>query len=82
MSVQYGIFGPVCQPVPRLVTSFGMGELIGKKVVVFSDSSNGERQDIGVLEAAEGPWLKLHKGTEETLYFCLYNVRVVKPFEQ
>ncbi len=59
-----------------------MNELIGKKVVVYSDSSNGERQDIGTLESADTIWLKLHKGTNETLFFCLYNVRVVKLFDQ
>jgi hypothetical protein len=58
-----------------------MNELIGKKVIVFSDSANGERQDIGTLESIENIWLKLQKGTAETLYFCLYSVRVVKVFD-
>ncbi len=58
-----------------------MDDLLGKKVVVFSDSANGERQDIGVLEAADGQWLRLRKSGSELLYFCLYSVRVVKPFD-
>jgi len=59
-----------------------MNELIGKKVVVFSDSANGERQDIGILESVDSIWLKLHKGANETLFFCLYSVRLVRLFEQ
>ena len=58
-----------------------MEELIGKKVVVYSDSANGERQDIGVLESADQLWLKLRKAANELMYFCLYNVRLVKPFD-
>lgn len=58
-----------------------MDDLIGKKVVVFSDSANGERQDIGTLEASDQLWLRLRKAGNEMMYFCLYNVRLVKPFD-
>jgi len=57
-----------------------MSDLIGKKVVVFSNSGQTERQDIGTLESVEDPWLKIKKGSE-TLVFCLYNVRLVKQFD-
>ena len=59
-----------------------MEGMIGKKVIVYSDSASGERQDVGTLESADGPWLCVKKNTNEVLYFCLYNVRVVKPFDQ
>lgn len=59
-----------------------MNFLIGKKVIIYSDSASGERQDVGVLESAEGIWLCLKKNTNETLYFCVHHVRVVKLFDQ
>ncbi|HWD38844.1 MAG TPA: hypothetical protein VG944_08355 [Fimbriimonas sp.] len=58
-----------------------MNELIGKKVVIHSAGSSGERQDIGTLESVDGTWLKLLKNTNETLYFTVYSIRMVKVFE-
>lgn len=58
-----------------------MNNLVGKKVVVFSTSSGAERQDIGVLQAIDGIWLCIKKSEAETMYFCVYNVRLVKAFE-
>ena len=55
-------------------------ELIGKKVTIYSAQGETERSDIGVLEGAEGDWLKLHKETGEILYFTVERVRMVKPF--
>lgn len=58
-----------------------MNNLIGKKVVVFSDSSNGERQDIGILVGIEGIWVSIKKSEAETMHFCVYNIRLVKAFD-
>lgn len=55
-------------------------ELIGKKVTVYSALGDSERSDVGILQGAEGDWLKLHKETGETLYFQVTRVRMVKPF--
>jgi hypothetical protein len=55
-------------------------QLVGKKVTVYSAQGETERQDIGILEAAEGVWLKMHKENGEVLYFHLARIRVVKPF--
>ena len=55
-------------------------ELIGKKITVYSAQGEGERSDIGILQGAEGDWLKLQKETGEILYFTVERVRMVKPF--
>lgn len=57
-----------------------MNELIGHKVVVYSTTAGNERQDIGVLQSAEGTWICIKKG-EEQMYFSVYNIRLIKPFE-
>jgi len=31
-----------------------MEGLLGKKVIVYSDSASGERQDVGTLESLDG----------------------------
>ena len=54
--------------------------LIGRKVTVFSAQGDVEKQDVGVLEAAKGDWLRLKKA-EETFFINCARVRVVKPFE-
>jgi hypothetical protein len=59
-----------------------MNELIGKKVIVYSDSASGERQDVGMLESADAQWVRLLKSGPEVLYFCIYSIRVIKPFDQ
>ena len=57
-----------------------IAELIGKKITVYSEAEGAERQDIGVLQSAEGSWIKIHKESGETLYFQLSRIRMVKPF--
>ena len=58
-----------------------MNDLIGKKVTVYSVSGAADARDIGVLEAVDGPWLRLKKADGETLFFCAYQIRLVKPFD-
>ena len=55
-------------------------QLVGKKVTIYTAQGEAERQDIGMLEAAEGEWLKMHKENGDVLYFNLARIRVVKPF--
>ena len=55
-------------------------ELIGKKVTVHSVLADSEKQDVGILQAGDADWLKLHKENGETLYFSTKRIRVVKPF--
>jgi hypothetical protein len=54
--------------------------LIGKKVTVFSSQGETERQDIGILQAAEGQFLVLKK-TDELMYFTVSRIRLIKPFD-
>ena len=54
--------------------------LIGKKVTVFSSQGETERQDIGILQAAEGNFLVLKK-TDELMYFTVSRIRLIKPFD-
>jgi hypothetical protein len=57
-------------------------ELVGRKVTVFSLQGGGsERQDVGMLEAMDATWLRLRKGETEVMYFSLYQVRLIKPFD-
>jgi hypothetical protein len=58
-----------------------VAELAGKKVTVHSLIGDVERQDVGVLEAAQGHWVKLRKTTNEVIYFSIFNVRIIKPFD-
>ena len=55
--------------------------LVGKKVTVYSRLGETEKQDIGILEGVEDGWLVLKKADGETMFFTLYNLRMVKPFE-
>jgi hypothetical protein len=57
-----------------------LNDLVGRKVTIFSVQGQGERQDVGTLEAADNLWLRLRKG-DEVMYFCLYHVRLIKPFD-
>jgi hypothetical protein len=57
-----------------------IAELIGKKVTVYSEAADQERQDIGILQLVEGDWLKIHKENGDTLYFNFSRVRMIKPF--
>ncbi|RYG36614.1 hypothetical protein EON81_09205 [bacterium] len=54
--------------------------LVGRKVTVFSAQGDVEKQDVGMLEAAQGNWLRLKK-SEETFFINIARVRLVKPFE-
>lgn len=58
-----------------------LDEMIGRKVTVFSVQGGTERQDVGVLEAVDGTWIKVKKGEAETLYFHAHHIRVIKPFD-
>ena len=58
-----------------------MNDLIGKKVVVYSNAGGVEKQEIGTLESADSTWVKLRKTSTELLIFSVYNIRMVKPFE-
>jgi len=58
-----------------------LSELVGRKVTVFSKQGETERQDVGTLEAAEGHWFKLRKAESDVMYFCVYQIRLLKPFE-
>ncbi len=55
--------------------------LIGKKVTVYSRLGDTEKQDVGMLEAVEGDWIRLRKADGETMFFTTVNVRMIKPFE-
>ena len=55
--------------------------LIGRKVTVYSRQGDTERQDVGVLEAAEDGWVRIKKSDGETLFFAPANIRILKPFD-
>lgn len=57
-------------------------ELIGKKVSVYSNQPGAERQDVGILEAVDGIWIKLKKSENETFYFSAHQIRLIKTFYQ
>jgi hypothetical protein len=54
----------------------------GKKVTVYSNMGSTEKQDVGILEAVEDGWIRIKKADGDTMFFPLFNVRMVKPFEQ
>jgi len=58
-----------------------MNELIGKKVIVYSELAGTERQDVGVLEGVETQWIRLRKSETEVLFFSIYKLRLIKPFD-
>ena len=55
--------------------------LTGKKVTVYSRLGDTEKQDVGVLEAVEQDWIRLRKADGETMFFTIYSLRMIKPFE-
>lgn len=57
-------------------------ELMGKKISVYSNQPGAERQDVGILEAVDGDWIKIKKSETESAYFCIHLVRMIKPFYQ
>ncbi len=58
-----------------------VNELVGKKVIIYSQGGGTERQDVGMLEAADDKFLRLRKSETETLYFGVDLVRIIKAFE-
>ncbi|MDX2064903.1 MAG: hypothetical protein SFX74_04080 [Fimbriimonadaceae bacterium] len=55
--------------------------LIGRKVTVYTVLGGGtERQEVGVLEAAQDGWLQIRKG-EDLMFYSTSSIRLVKPFE-
>ena len=58
---------------------FLLEELIGQRVKVWTEFAKAEHTDEGTLEGFDGVCLKLGKDNGETLYFSLFNVRLVKP---
>ena len=58
-----------------------MHELVGMKVTVFSVKGDVEVTDVGIVESIEAPFLKLQKQNGDVLYFLLYLVRQIKPFD-
>lgn len=57
-----------------------INDLVGRKVTVFS-LSDVEKQDVGMLEAFDGAWLKLRKAETEVLIINVMRIRQVKPFD-
>ena len=55
-------------------------EQMGKKVSVYSNQPGSERQDVGILEAYDDTWLKVRKSETEIIYFCVHQIRQIKPF--
>lgn len=53
-------------------------ELVGQRVRVYSTAGNSGYGDEGILEAFDGQWLRLRRDGE-TLFFCVYNIRLLKP---
>lgn len=58
-----------------------INDLVGRKITIFSNQGDAERQDVGTLEATDGSWLKLRKSENEVLIFSTYHIRLVKPFD-
>jgi hypothetical protein len=58
-----------------------MQELIGRKVIVYSDAGGTERQDIGVLHSVEGVWVCIKKSETDHMYFSAHKIRLVKAFD-
>ncbi len=58
-----------------------MGDLIGKKVTVYSVGATNDPSDIGVLEKVDGQWLWLRKNEREVFVFNTERIRMVKPFD-
>ena len=55
-------------------------EQVGKKVSVYSNQPGAERQDVGILESVDDTWVKIRKSETEIIYFCVYQIRLVKTF--
>ena len=57
-----------------------MKEMLGKKVQVYSVHGGGESQVVGTLEAVDDTWIKVRKSESEVMYFCVYQIRMIKNF--
>lgn len=55
-------------------------EMVGKKVSIYTVQGATEKQDVGVLEAFDGTWVKVKKAETETLFFSVYQIRLIKNF--
>lgn len=62
------------------MTADMLQEMVGKKVQVYSVHGAGESQVVGTLEAVSGQWIKVRKSESETMYFSVYQIRMVKNF--
>ena len=58
-----------------------INDLVGRKITVHSIQGETERQDVGMLEATDGMWLKLRKSETEVLIFTINHIRLIKPFD-
>ena len=56
--------------------------LIGKRVVIHSNTGDDNERDEGILEAFDYPWVRLNKGKGEILCFPVHNVRLIKLLER
>jgi hypothetical protein len=58
-----------------------MNELIGKKIIVYSDSGGTERQDIGHLVSVDQTWVCIKKSDHDFQYFSCHKIRLIKAFD-
>jgi hypothetical protein len=58
-----------------------MQELLGKKVIVYSDAGGSERQDIGLLQSVEDIWVCIKKSDHDFMYFSAHKIRLIKAFD-
>jgi hypothetical protein len=54
-------------------------DYIGREVRIWSEYGDHEYSDEGTLEAFDGVFVRLKKGSGEILVFPIYKVRLIKP---
>ncbi|HEY3280979.1 MAG TPA: hypothetical protein VGN26_01785 [Armatimonadota bacterium] len=54
-------------------------ELVGIKIEIWTTGGQNDFHDQGVLEAADGDWLRLTKTDGSLLYFPIHQIRLLKP---
>ena len=52
-------------------------ELLGQRVEVWTVETG--IKDAGILEAYDDQWIKVRQSHGTMLYFCIVNVRLIKP---
>jgi len=57
-----------------------LSELIGKKVALLTEQGTSERQEVGMLEAANGHWVKLVRENKEAVFYSVYLIRSIRLF--